>query len=467
MTHRTKKATIRRLLAKSLTGWEAGKLILQDFIDASCSKSSFLSEADKAAIQNAPMQDHDVQDYNKLMALGRALEKSLMICDMACKDACLDLSLLLTLLRDAGKRSMVELFASFEPRVVTRKQYDDIVAAQREKKLVFEYNLGYVIEERFYAIAPPEAKREIDALSVDIESAESFMSAVPEKYNTFCKQAVAEIRALHVSGKLRAVYHGEDAKEAESLLEKWGKNELSAAEAMKLVDMLFVTGQQLLECDELPEWKRFIDKYQRYWFGDEDKRFRHAYAVLEDCPNSWIDEKGYYKDPSPPSEWITRTAESALGLRALDGKKTKSIQCVGSELQKVLSRVELNARLFLAIKAILGAAADAVELDITDDRWLTTNLNKRLELYSAEYNYGLSELKEGPKPWSSGQIKLEKVLKTLHVIDLNKLTPSDRSMQQLKDGLLGGIRDNDWLQEKLGSLEYDDGFNFKEVLEKG
>ena len=30
-----------------------------------------------------------------------------------------------------------------------------LLAAQREKKLAFEYSFGYVIEERFYAIAPP------------------------------------------------------------------------------------------------------------------------------------------------------------------------------------------------------------------------------------------------------------------------------------------------------------------------
>ena len=35
------------------------------------------------------------------------------------------------------------------PRVVTRKQYDDIVAVQRKKKLKFKYSIGYVIEERF------------------------------------------------------------------------------------------------------------------------------------------------------------------------------------------------------------------------------------------------------------------------------------------------------------------------------
>jgi len=333
MAHKTKKATIRRFLTTGLTGWEAGKLILQNFIDASCGKPSVLSEADIAAIKNAPMQDRDTRDYNTLMALGRALERGLMVCYMACKDACLDLSVLITPLRDADKRSTVELFASFGPHVVTRKQYEDIVAAQREKKLAFEYSFGYVIEERFYAIAPQEARKEVDELGIDIESTESFTSAVPEKYATFCKQAITEIHELYTNGKLQAVYYDEDAKEVKPLLDKWDKNGLSTKEAMKLVDMLFVTGQQLYDCDELPEWKKFIDEYQIHWFSDDDKRFQHAYAILENCPNHWLDENGYYRNPSPPSEWITRVTESVLGLRTAYGVKAKSIRRVSSERQ--------------------------------------------------------------------------------------------------------------------------------------
>jgi hypothetical protein len=297
MAHSTKKATIRRLLTKGLTGWEAGKLLLQNLVDANCSRFSLLSEADIFAIENAPMQNQDARDYNTLMGLGRRLEKGLLISKTACDDACLDISFLMTFLRDASKHKTVELFASLGPHVVTRKQYDDIVSAQRQKKLVFEYSLGYVIEERFYVIAPPETRNEIDGLGVDIESAESFASAVPDKYSAFYEQAIAEIHTLYTDGKLKAVYTNEDVKEVKPLLGKWSKDGLSIKETMKLVDMLFVTGQQLYECKKLPEWKKYMDEYQVYLFGDEDRRFRHIYAVLEDCPGSWLDDNGYYENP--------------------------------------------------------------------------------------------------------------------------------------------------------------------------
>ena len=111
--------------------------MLQNLVDANCNKASLLSEEDIFAIENAPMRDQDARDYNTLMGLGRGLEKGLMICHMACNEACLDISFLVTLMRDACNRKKAELLLSFLPHIVTRKQYDDIVSAQKQKKLEF------------------------------------------------------------------------------------------------------------------------------------------------------------------------------------------------------------------------------------------------------------------------------------------------------------------------------------------
>ena len=230
-------------------------------------------------IRHARMEGVDVRDYNMFMALCRGFHMGYMLGEWTCADAGLQISFLERMVRDANKRRTVELFESWGPQVVTRKQYEDIVAAQRQKKLEFEYSLGYVIEERFYAIAPPEAREEIDEARVEYESIKDFVSAVPQKYEGLCTQVIDEIRCLHTNGKLPAVCHNEDAKEAEPLLAKWKRNQLSEQETMKLVDMLYVSGQQLYECDELPEWRDYASRYHPYMFGDEDERFQHIYAA--------------------------------------------------------------------------------------------------------------------------------------------------------------------------------------------
>jgi len=338
------------------------------------------------------------------------------------------------------------------------------VAAQRKKKLEFEYGLGYVIEERFYAIAPREAKEEMDELCPDIESFEDFVSAVPEKYKNLCKQAIDEIRRLYTSGKLPAVCHKKDTKKAAPLLAKWKRGQLSAHDTMKLVDMLYVTGQQLYDCDKLPEWKDYMDKYHQYLFGDENERFQHVYTILQDCPQIWIDKQGYYKDRTKPSEWITRSTERHLGLINHDDKAKKSIQSVGAKLRDRLHTAELNIRMFLAVKAILDAAADAVELDVPGDECMLARPNIRLGANIALYNIRLEELKDEPKSWESGETRLEKALKMLPAIDPEKLSPRPASLKQLKNEILKDAQGEEWLQAKVLSLEYEDGFNFKKLL---
>ena len=464
MTRTATATAVKRIITKGLTGWEAGKLALQDVVDSYCGRDSVLTEADAAAIRHAPMEGSDVRDYNMFMALCRGFNMGHILGEWSCVDACLQISFLDEPLRDAHKRRTVELFESCGPRVVTRKQYEDIVAAQREKKLEFEYSLGYVIEERFYAIAPPEAREEIDELCPDIESAEDFASAVPQKYEGICKQAIDEIRRLHTSGKLPAVCHKEDAKEAEPLLPKWKKNQLSAQDTMKLVDMLYVTGQQLHDCDELPEWKDYLDRYHQYLFGDEDERFQHAYAILEDYSGVWVDKHGCYKGPPKPSEFITRSTELLLGLINDDNKPKKSIQSAGAELRDRLDTAELNIRLFLAVKVILDAAAEAVGLDIPGKGGVLASPYIRLGAFIALYNIRLEELHEERKSWESGETRLEKALKMLPAIDLEKLRPSPDSLKQLKSEILKDAQGEEWLRIKVRSLECGDGFNFKELV---
>jgi hypothetical protein len=462
MTRTATVTAVKRIMTKGLTGWEAGKLILQDMIDGYLRRDSVLTEADLTAIRQQSMAGTDVRDYNMFMALCRGFHAGYMLGEWSCADACLQIRLLDHALQDADKRRTVELFESFGPHVVTRSQYEDIVAAQREKKLDFQYGLGYVIERRFYAIAPPEAEKEIDEAGVDIESVADLVAAVPQAYADLCKQAIDQIHRLHTSGRLPVVHHEEDAKEIEPLLTRWREGGLSSQEAMKLLDMLYVTGRHLYECDELPEWKGFIDRYQQHWLADEDERFRHAYAILEDCPEIWLDKKGRYKGPSSPSEWITYDKELLWGLIDHHGKQTKnSIERVGAKLRDGLETAELNIRMFLAIKAVLDVAADAVELDVPRDGGLLAGPNTRLDAFVNLYNIRLEELKEERK---SGATRLEKALKMLPAIDVDRLKPSPESLKQLKDKILHDARGEEWLRTKAESLECGDGVSFKELL---
>ncbi len=455
---------VKSIITKGLTGWEAGKLVLQDLIDTYYRRDSVLTEADIAAIRNMAMEGADVRDYNMFMALYRGFHVGHMLGEWACLDACLPIIFLENLLKDAAKRRVVELFESGGPRVVTLKQYEDIVAAQRDKKLKFQYRLGYVIEERFYAIAPIEAKEEIDEICPDIELFEDFVSIVPDKYKDFCKQAINEIRNLYINDKLPVVFQKEDEEQTKPLLAKWKKDKLSQPEAMNLVDMLCAIGQQLYDCDELPEWKDYMDKYDQYLFADQDNRFKHVYAVLEDYSGIWVDEQDCYKGPPKPSEYITRNTELLLGLINNDNKPKKTIQNVGIKLKDRLDTAEQNIRFFLAVKAVLDTAAAAVGLDMLGKGSMLAGPNIRIGAFIALYNIRLEQLREERMPLESAETRLEKVLKMLPAIDIEKLKPSPDSMKQLKNNILKDSQGEEWLRTKLLSIECGDGLNFKELL---
>jgi hypothetical protein len=462
MARRLTKEAINRLLAKGLTGWEAGKLILQDMVDDYLYRESFLTEADIDTIRSTPMQGADIRDYNMFIALGVGFHFGHILGEWACVDAGLHIAYLDGIFRDASKRRTVELFESSGPRIVTRKQYEDIITAQTQKKLAFEYSLGYVIEERFYAIAPPETRDEIDEICPDVECTEDFASAVPEKYKSVLKQAVDEIRSLYTSGKLPTAFHKEDAKEAEPLLAKWKAGRLSEKETVKLMDMLFVTGERLYDCEELPEWKDYANKYHQYMFADEDGRFKHVYAVLEDYTGVWVDENGYYDGPPKASEFVARDSEYLLGLIDHDDKPKKSIKTVATELRDRLDTAEQNIRMVLAVKAILDAAAEAVGLSIPSEGGMLALPYMRIGAFIGMYNLRLGALKEKRLPWESGETKLDKALKTLPAIDPEKLKPSPDSLKQLKDNVLKHAQGHNWLQTKMRSLKYDDGFDFSQ-----
>jgi len=219
----------------------------------------------------------------------------------------------------------------------------------------------------------------------------------------------------------------------------------------------------LYECEKLPEWKDYLEKYDQYLFGDEDERFSHVYAVLEDYSGLWVDEQDYYTGPPKPSELITRTTELLLGLINYDDKAKKSIKSVGIELQDKLDTAEQNIRMFLAIKAILDTAAEAVGLDVPGDKGMLVAPNIRLGAYIDLYNFRLEELQEKRLPWESAETRLNKALKMLPAIDIEKLKPSPDSLKQLKDDILKYAKGEVWLRTKLLSIECGDGFSFKKI----
>ena len=91
MTRTVTNKAVKSIITKGLTGWEAGKLVLQDLIDTYHRRESVLTEAELTTIRNMPLQGADVRDYNMFMALCRGFHVGHMLGEWACSDASLQI----------------------------------------------------------------------------------------------------------------------------------------------------------------------------------------------------------------------------------------------------------------------------------------------------------------------------------------------------------------------------------------
>ena len=114
----------------------------------------------------------------------------------------------------------------------------------------------------------------------------------------------------------------------------------------------------------------------------------------------------------------------------------------------------------LAVKAILDATVEAVGLNIRGKHGELPGPTIRIGAFIGLYNIRLERLKERRLPWESVETRLDKALKLLPFLDLEKLKPNPDSVEQLKKDILKDAQGEKWLNRKLLSLKYDDGFDF-------
>ena len=86
------------------------------------------------------------------------------------------------------------------------------------------------------------------------------------------------------------------------------------------------------------------------------------------------------------------------------------------------------------------------------DGGILADANTRLSATIDLYNIRLEELQEKRSSWESSETRLEKALKMLPAINIEKLKPSPDSLKQLKDDILKEAQGEEWLRIKVLSL---------------
>lgn len=395
------KKQLRQLLKKGLTGKEAAKLILQDSWEVDNMREGFLSMADIRAIQNSLVNGEikELREYNKWVETYRIISFTLKEAEILALKILIALSEINHITESLAHST--DYLASV-PAIVTQKQYDELLARRRERKLSERVSLLEAIAERAYWLATDEQKARISDFVP-----EAWIEEEPEVW----RQASNELLAYILEKQPPIKLHPEHEQKAEALLARLRKDihSLSDEEMDEMLQGYGLAVSHLYEAG-FPEWVEHVDVYTPG--GDEGDIDGMGIAIIQE-PEPWqVDERGYFKQDTLSNFFIFK-GQSIKEHMATKGKDLEQVLAKGVRHQKG------NIKGFKAFEVVIGAVSEMIDVDMTEGlRELYGRIEETVKIYRL-YN----------KPVKYGSLSNIK----LPAIDLDKLRPTPGSIRFLKE----------------------------------
>jgi hypothetical protein len=400
------KADIKKILSKGLTGKQAGRLTFQDNWLTDTQRGGVLTEKDHSYIRSGLKNETDRRDYNSYIRLYNYVDYTLKEARIVALEAETYLHIAYRILDGYGVSEAFRLAEMYIPAIVTEKQYEELKAKQRERKLKDVLSL----QEFISLLSEVDFEIIVDDDEPEPESEIDFQN------DERLREAVSTLQELLRAGKL----HPLKLKKREDY---WDGHKLKipAQPVQEVIEMLdkYLTGElQYGEDDSLHltvfRWseaynvegigeniRRSLDEYIPALY-DEDStrqagRMQSSYiAIIQNPGDRWIDERGYWKELD------------YLGLVGIDAVKNTERDTNSLKIFMNSSRERIKG--FLAIKSVLEAISKVIDVDFLEDlqQW-EEELQAIVEAVNAEINrldgkwerLGLPEL----KPIKIGRMK--------------------------------------------------------------
>jgi len=443
-----RKADLKRLLAKGLSGKEAGKLVVQHAYAIDRGGSGFLSDKDIQTLQASLKTQDDIRDYNRVLDVYRAVYVTIQEAKI------------LSLLVERDLRSVESQLESYLvsqgvsdvyrwlPVIVTEKDYQAMKARQKRRLRKRLYCLGEVIERR------------TEELLGGPEKAEDSTDAAWDKAWKAADQAVQK---LLDAGKLKPLRLGhradliayaeaktalEDPLELEDLTDDGEPAEETtdhhAAYLARLEESVaqgdlseghdvsrwsadldedddedrllyhYVSGDQLYKTG-LPEWTAWIDEFKFYEDEEHEGQDGGVAVIREDGFGISADPKGHYRN-----HWLDQLRDYAQ-VKSVEEEFTKEKGIsIEDLLRKMLKRVKDQARVLQSYSHVLLEAGEVYGIDLgVEEALFLPELRKAAESYSStakRVSHWRGKIR-GPKlpALDLDQLKLDKgTVDTLH-----------------------------------------------------
>jgi hypothetical protein len=273
----TGNTRFKKMLSKGLSGWEAGRLILQEASNRVRGKEE-LSYSDISTIKMSLKTPEDKEVYNHILHTGSWLEIHRHLALSGGLMAAIHLLEAHLFLKDC---ILDKVFKEEGPLLVTPKQYEELRDTRKKELLQETWALREVIKKRLEYLDSQTSCTMADSWD-DTEDAPEFLEFVKMSYPHVWEQTLAELASLLQEGKL-------------SLLDQEGKtitNVLSAPDLEPLQEEASLSGESLYGAG-LPEWTKELDTYRVE--GRE-------VAIVQGAEPDEIDEKGHYRDLEKETE---------------------------------------------------------------------------------------------------------------------------------------------------------------------
>lgn len=466
-----RKPDVKRLLAKGLSGREAGKLVVQHAYAIDRGGSGFLSEKDIQTLQASLKTQRDVEDYNTVLDVYRTVFLTIQEAKILSLSVEKDLRSVERELDAYDLSQRLSQVFRFLPTILTEKDYQAVKARQKRRLRKRLYSLGEVIQSR------------TEELLGGSEEAEEVTDAVWAKA---WRAADQEVQKLIDAGKLRPLRLGhradliayaeaktalEDPLELEDLTDEGEPAEETTdhhaaylarlEEAVAQGDLTeghdvsrycgepgedddeerllhhYLSGDQLYKAG-LPEWRTWIDDFKWYeepdYAGGVDDQEGGVAVLVADGFGGSLDAKGHFN-----RFWLDQLRDYTQ-IKSVEEQlaKEKGIS-MEDLLQKMMGRVRDQARVLLAYHQVLREAGRVygIELGLEEALFLE-DLRKSAESYS--------DTAKTVSRWR-GKVRGPK----LKVLDLDQLKPDkatvDTLHERFSEGIFGGGFGGDWWKE--------------------
>jgi len=440
--------------SRNLTGKEAARLLLKHLVETDHRRPAILTQGEIQQLKSnvSRLSEKDIADYNSWMELYQIAAYTLSQAEVLHLEILLDLSRMESLLQPYLTDWKMTIEAAMVPSCVTEKQWQELQAIQRERKLKKLHCLAEVYEARAEHLAG---------------GYKAFEDLAEEDKASLREEATAEISELMASQDIQPIkLEREESKEREDVAywpdkDKWpesgGTDHLT----------LHLTGQQLYQTG-LPEWQEWVDTYQTSLYeGDVGNPAGEVAIVLTPAEYN-LDERGWYKECWP---------ESFLEVPRLAGAAEKH----GLDLRKGLvhrhKAIRKKLRVFLAHQPVFETLSEVTGVKLHEDleAWLADTqeaVSRYQELLKKDALQSLPMSLRGGLP-ERAQIR-EGLRPDLPAFTIDDLKPDPQQIEHLKERMALALTEEDyyqafrgWMAERCAEIDETEDKLAEEVAANG